>query len=90
MRKICRYVTFGFAGLYLIALALFAIGTIGLFGNEPDPLSGVVLIPLGLPWVLLIDKVAPEPMWVWLGALAPVVNLIILFAVCRWLGTDKR
>jgi len=40
-------ILFGFA--YLIALVVAAAGTVGLFGIEKDPLSGVFLIPLGFP-----------------------------------------
>ena len=73
-------IVFGIA--YLGALALLAIGTFGLFGQQTDPLSGVFLMPLGLPWSLLLgsfsDAVGP-----WLAALAPGLNLLILLAVCR-------
>ena len=41
------------------------MGTFGLFGTERDPLAGVFLLPLGLPWVLAID-LFPEPLWPWL------------------------
>ncbi|WP_188641337.1 hypothetical protein [Blastomonas marina] len=66
-----------FAALYAIALALLAVGTFGWFGQEQDPLSGLFLIPLGLPWNLLADKIG-------LGGpasaiLAPAINLAILY-----------
>ena len=83
--RACRYGVTGLAVAYLLALALFAIGTLGLFGSEPDPLAGVFLIPLGLPWTLFIDDLAPESLWPWLAALTPVINLLIVFAICRWL-----
>lgn len=72
-----RWVFFVFVGLYAAALALFAIGTYGWFGQEQDPLSGVFLIPLGLPWNFVAD---------WFGLagatsaiLAPLVNAAILY-----------
>jgi len=68
--------------LYLVALALLLIGTFGLFGQERDPLSGVFLLPLGLPWVWFVD-LAPKPAWPWLAALAPLLNIGILIALCR-------
>jgi len=78
----CRWVVWVFAVLYIMALALFVIGTWGLFGQERDPLSGIFLVPLGLPWtVLLVDM--PERILPWLGALAPVINLVILVWICR-------
>lgn len=74
----------GFAGLYLVALALFAIGTLGLFGSPRGPLAGVFLMPLGLPWNRLVD-LAPERAWPWLAALSPALNLILLGLLCRLL-----
>jgi len=70
------------AGLYIPVLALFAIGTFGLFGNERDPLAAVRLVPLGLPWNMMLDSF-PDPALPWLGASAPLVNLFLLLFVCR-------
>lgn len=81
----CRWVILLFACAYLAALALLVIGTFGLFGQERDPLSGVFLLPLGLPWNLFLDG-APETIRPWLAALSPVVNLLILMALCRALS----
>lgn len=69
--------------LYLLALAIFLIGTFGLFGKTADPLSGVFLIPLGLPWNRLIDWF-PEPVWPWLAAGAPLINIGLVWILCRW------
>lgn len=78
----CRWIVRIFAGLYLLALALLLIGTFGLFGQERDPLSGVFLIPLGLPWNLLLDGL-PDSLLPWLAALAPLVNVVLLVVLCR-------
>jgi hypothetical protein len=83
MRVICGL----FGLLYLGALGLLAIGTFGLFGQEQDPLSGVFLIPLGMPWIWLADKVGLGGALV--AILAPLINLLILFALCRML-TRRR
>jgi len=56
----------------------------GLFGVEQDPLAGVYLLPLGLPWALLLESL-PEALRPWLGILAPAVNLAILAAICRFI-----
>lgn len=80
----CKAAIWIFAGLYAVALGLFMIGSFGLFGQDRDPLAGVFLMPLGLPWNLLP---APEDALVWLGVLAPVVNLLLLRALCRWRRT---
>jgi len=89
MNAICRWLVRIFVVLYVAALALLAIGTFGLFGNERDPLAGVFLIPLGLPWNRLIDLL-PEGGWYpWLAAAAPLINLAILWGVCRALARRR-
>ena len=72
-----------FATLYLLALALWLIGTLGLFGQEQDPLSGVFLILLGQPWVRLVDLL-PERIWPIASALMPAINAGILYALAVW------
>jgi hypothetical protein len=66
-------------------LALLLIGTFGLFGQERDPLAGVFLMPLGLPWVLWLDGF-PEVVLPWLAGMAPLLNLAILTFLCRRLA----
>jgi hypothetical protein len=84
MSRFCRIVTIGFAVLYACALGLFAIGTLGLFGVERDPLSAVFVLTLGLPWIRLIDA-SPDALRPWLATAAPLLNLLILWAGCRLL-----
>lgn len=79
---ICKWSIRALGALYLLALALLLIGTFGFFGQERDPLSGVFLLPLGVPWVWFVD-LAPEPLWPWLAALAPLLNFGILFGLCH-------
>ena len=78
----CKWAIRIAAVLYLLALALLLIGTFGLFGQEQDPLAGVFLIPLGLPWVLWLDGM-PERLLPWLAASAPLLNLVLLKMLCR-------
>ncbi len=78
----CRWIVWIFAVLYVMALVLFAIGIWGLFGQERDPLSGIFLVPLGLPWTVFLGGM-PERLLPWLAALAPVINLAILAWICR-------
>ena len=85
----CRLLLITFTALYLLALGLFAIGTFGLFGNERDPLAAVFLLPLGLPWQMWVDQV-PESLWPWLAALAPLLNLLLLAALCLGLRRHRR
>jgi len=87
MVRICRIVTAVFALLYACALGLLAIGTFGLFGAERDPLSGVFLLPLGLPWNLFLDY-TPDALRPWLAAAAPLLNLLIIWLACR--GLERR
>lgn len=83
IRLACSLVVVAFSVLYALAVGLFIIGTFGLFGSPSGPLAGVFLVPLGLPWNLVLD-VFPEPLWPALAALAPALNLIILVLICGW------
>nr|WP_240989348.1 hypothetical protein [Salipiger mangrovisoli] len=67
---------------YLAALAIFLLGQFGLFGIDRDPLAGAFLIPLGLPWNRMIDPF-PEPLWPWLAALAPLLNILLVALLRR-------
>jgi hypothetical protein len=78
----CRWFVWGFVVAYAMALALFAVGQFGLFGNERDPLAGVFLIPLGLPWVFWAGRL-PEVVRPVAAALTPLVNLALIVALCR-------
>ena len=82
MSRPCKIAVYTFLALYVAALVLLAIGTLGWFGSEQDPLSGVFLIPLGLPWNLLAQR-APEAALLWIGIGAPLINLVIIGLVCR-------
>ena len=85
MRRPCHIVLITFAGLYVVALSLFVIGTFGLFGSKSGPLAGIFLIPLGLPWNMMLEA-SPAPALPWLAASAPIVNLLVLWGMCRLSG----
>ncbi|MCB1387536.1 MAG: hypothetical protein KDK12_00025 [Rhodobacteraceae bacterium] len=89
MRSICRWLVRLFALAYLLALALLVVGTFGLFGQESDPLSGIFLVPLGLPWNRWVDLL-PDGLAMWGAVLAPLLNLIILGLLCRLSGGNRR
>ena len=76
----CRSVLICFSAAYLIALFLFFTGKFGWFGQDTDPLSGIFLLPLGLPWNLIKLSDGWMP---WLGALSPAINLAVLWLLCR-------
>jgi hypothetical protein len=82
--KVCKAVLFLFLALCLGALFVFLVGTFGWFGQERDPLSGVFLLPLGLPWNLLADRF-PEAMLPWVAAGAPLLNVALLAGLCRFI-----
>ena len=75
-RPLAKWALVAFAALYLLALALWLAGTYGWFGQEQDPLSGVFLLPLGLPWNLLADRAGFAGAAVM--AAAPLINAAIL------------
>ena len=83
--RLCKIIVGLFGLLWLLAIAILLIGQFGLFGQERDPLAGVFLIPLGFPWNRFID-IAPEASWPWLATAIPLVNLLLLWSICRFLG----
>jgi len=76
-----------FAVLYGLALLLFAIGTWGLFGQARDPLAGVYLMPLGAPWVWLLDAFSDRAL-PWMAAMCPAINLALLVLLGRRDGRE--
>ena len=88
MHRACRLIVIGFAILYLLAIGLFIVGTFGLFGSPSGPLAGIYLVPLGLPWNQMLF-VFPEPLWPWLGARAPALNLLIFVFICHWIASRQ-
>ncbi|MFZ9395266.1 MAG: hypothetical protein ACO25F_04285 [Erythrobacter sp.] len=72
-----KWVFFVFLGLYALALFLLAVGTFGWFGQAKDPLAGVFLMPLGMPWNILGDRIGlAGPL---LGVASPAINTAILY-----------
>jgi len=84
MQTVCTIIVVIFAIAYLIALVLYIFGTYGLFGSPSGPLAGVFLVPLGVPWIFMLDGLS-ESLKPWVGILAPGVNLALLWFVCRTL-----
>jgi len=83
---VCRIILGVLVVAYLFALAVFAAGTFGWLGADRDPLSGVYLIVLGMPWAFLFDGVVGEAALPMVAVLAPLINLAILWGLCRWLA----
>ena len=53
----CNAIKWSFAAAYTLALFLLAVDTWGWLSDDRDPLSGLFLIPLGMPWTLFIGPV---------------------------------
>jgi hypothetical protein len=85
----CRLVIWLFAGIYVLAIAVFLIGSLGWFGAKAGPLSGLYLVLLGQPWVRFVDSL-PEPVLTVAVVLTPAINLAILYVICRLLGSRRR
>ena len=89
LRIVCLVILWLFVALYMLALFAFIVGTLGWFGAEKDPLSGIFLAPLGAPWISLVHLL-PEPAWSFGAALTPAINIGILYGICHWLGNRQR
>ncbi len=82
MSLICRLLLGLLVLAYAAAVAIFLVTVFGLFDQPEDPLGAVFLLPLGLPWNLLL-RGAPTPLLPWLFAAAPLVNIALLLWLCR-------
>lgn len=82
LKTVCRGTLGLLAVAYVLALGIGLIGTFGWLGQEQDPLSWVFVVLLGQPWVALVGDM-PEPVRPWLAALCPLLNLMLLAALCR-------
>ena len=82
MRRLLRIVFWFVAGLYIFAFTFFVVGWFGLFGMTHDPLAGVFLIPLGLPWNFAGDYF-PLGVQPYISIFAPLINLGILHLISR-------
>ena len=85
---VCTFAARFFVAAYLLALVAWLIGTNGWFGAERDPLSGVFLVLLGLPWTTLVDFL-PERLWPAAASLTPLANLAVLVGICRLLRRNR-
>lgn len=84
----CRILVWLLGLSWLAALAPLSIGTLGLIRQRRDPHSGVFLLPLGLPWNLVLDIIPPEPRFC-LAAPAPGLNLAIILVFGRIQGRRR-
>lgn len=79
MTRVFKSIAIALAIFWVLAVAVLVIGIFGLFGQEQDPLSGVFLIPIGFPWIMMLDSF-PEAVRFWLAVFSPGLN-VALFAI---------
>ena len=77
-----KWVFFGFLIAFLAALAVFVSNMMGWFGQSPDALAGIYLLPFGLPWNL-IGIALDDPFPIMFGLGSPLINLAILWWLWR-------
>lgn len=72
---------------YVVVLVGYATDSFGWLDAETAPLSAVVLMILGLPWILFpLGHLIDQAYWPVVGAVAPLFNLVILRLICRRLA----
>lgn len=76
-----KWAFFIFVLIYALAILLFLIGTFGWYGQARDPLAGVFLMPIGLPWNIIADRLGISGLLA--ALLAPAVNAGILYWLWR-------
>jgi len=72
-----KWVFWIFVALYGFSVLLLLIGTLGWFGQEKDPLSAVFLLPMGLPWNIIADRLGIAGVASLVAA--PAINAGILY-----------
>ena len=82
MNSICQWIVRIYLALWAAALAILLIGWFGLFDQPRDPLAGVFLVPLGLPWAFWTGGL-PEGIRPVAAILAPLLNVVLLAFACR-------
>jgi hypothetical protein len=58
------------------------VGLFGMFGIEHGSLSGLIVVVLGLPWIMIVDEL-PVPILPWVAAVLPAINYLLLWNLCR-------
>ncbi len=82
-----KWIFWAFLIAFAAALGFFASNMLGMFGQTPDALAGLYLLPFGLPWNM-IGMELPDPYPLFIGLGGPIINLAILWLLWRW--SEKR
>lgn len=88
-----RLIPLVYAGLCLLAFGALAASTPLFAGEDADPLGGIFVFLLALPWILTADLFGEVSLWVTIllsiGSMA--LNFVILRAVAKRLsGIGKK
>jgi hypothetical protein len=93
LRKFFAILFWSFLALYVVALDAFLGLLLGIwhFGTQ----AGALLVPLGMPWMLIFDTlpviaIGVFSLQVWATPFAPLINLLILYLMLRWAGRRDR
>ncbi|MCF6272193.1 MAG: hypothetical protein L3J37_03240 [Rhodobacteraceae bacterium] len=70
--------------LYVAALGIWIISEYGLFGQDSTAFSGIFLVFFGMPWSMM-SNIGPESIWPYLTALTPLINILLLVGICKWI-----
>lgn len=74
-----------YAGLCVLAFGVFLAGLPAIAGEDADPLAGIFIFLLALPWIFALDALGELPLWA--TALASIaamgVNFLILSLLLR-------
>lgn len=87
--RIARILAGIYAVLCLASLALFAVGTLGLFGVEPDPISAAYAIIAAMPWSLAFGSLY-SPTVALVGLLCAMLLNFFLILLLGRIGSRVR
>lgn len=91
--SLCRIFTAVYLIISIASVLLIPASDAGFLGLEPEPLSSVFAIFLGLPWSTMLGDYASDTSLVWnmfLFILGPAFNVLILILLCRLAHGSSR
>lgn len=84
-RKLLRWLAIAFAVAGTLAILVVPASVYGIAGIEPDPLSGIFALLLGLPWTLVLHFFDDIGTWgsLTICAFGVALNVFILWHLSR-------
>lgn len=74
--------------LCVVAVVLFVVSLPAIAAEKADPLGGVFVLLVSLPWILILNLVGEVPLVV--TGITALVGMTLNFAILRWLVTRRR